>query len=160
MKINRFFGVILCFIPGAAHMYLGLMKQGIQLMTLFFLPIAVAEIVRLSIFMFILPIVWFYGFFDGLRKVNGHEELVDSDILIFNWIDIKKKWTGDHNKIIGYGLVALGGLLIFDRILMPVVDAQFGFYMSQYLHMGIISLLFILGGVKLIKGTKQDEGKS
>ncbi|WP_051569149.1 hypothetical protein [Alkaliphilus transvaalensis] len=159
MKTNRFFGFMLCFLPGAAHMYLGLKKQGLQLMTLFVLPMFLTELVRLSLFMFVLPIIWFYSFFDGLRKINGHEELIDSDVLIFNWLDHNKRWAGDQNKILGYGFIVLGGLLIFDRILMPIVSSNFGWQMRQYIHMGTISVVLILGGVKLLAGTQQGKGK-
>ena len=157
MKINRFFGTILCFFPGAAHLYLGLKKQGVQLMSLFFLPMFVTELIRLSGLMFVLPIIWFYAFFDGLRKINGHEELVDDNIAIFDWFNGKYQGFGNKNKTVAYGLIGLGALLILERILMPIVDAEFGWRVREYLYMGFVSLLLIGGGVMLLTSSNKDE---
>ncbi|MBM7614319.1 hypothetical protein [Alkaliphilus hydrothermalis] len=164
MKINRFFGTLLCFFPGAAHLYLGLKKQGVQLMALFLLPMFVTELIRISGLMFILPIIWFYAFFDGLRKINGHDELIDRNIAIFDWV--LDWYYGKHhgfsvkNKAIAYCLIGLGVLMILERILMPIVLIEFGYRVREYLYMGFVSLLLIGGGVMLLKsGIKEEEGE-
>lgn len=159
MRIKKFFRFLLCLFPGAAHLYLGLKRQGLQLMTLFFLPLFLSDMIRLSLFMFAVPVIWFYSFFDGLRKVNGQEELIDSDLMIFSWLTDDKFWSRDKHKLLAYGLIGLGLILIFERVLMPMVSMYFNWQVRGIIEMGIISVLLILGGIKLLISNKKEKGE-
>lgn len=156
--IKRFMRFLLCFVPGAAHLNLGLKKQGVQLMTLFFLPLFLGDMLRLGVVMFIAPIIWAYSFFDGLRKTNGEEEAVDSDIFIFEWFK-KQGGLPKDNKLLAYALIILGALLLLERILIPIIAMYFGYRIREFVQMGIVSILLIVGGIKLLKGSKIEESE-
>ena len=67
---NKFWTVFWSFIPGAGQMYHGLMKRGISLMALFAGVIAVAAFTYLAALTFLLPVIWFYSFFDTLNRIH------------------------------------------------------------------------------------------
>lgn len=157
MKKSRFFGVLCSFIPGAAHMYLGLKRQGLQLMILFFLPMIVSDFLRISVFFFALPIIWFYSFFDALRKLNGEDALEDNDILPIKWIYNNEINIG-QNKLIAYGLIILGSIMLLNRIVMPLLGTYFDWQVIEYLRTGVVALLFIAGGIKLLFGGRSERG--
>ncbi len=157
MRKSRFFGVLCSFIPGAAHMYLGLKRQGLQLMCLFFLPIVISDFLGISLVFFALPIVWFYSFFDALRKLNGEEPLEDHDILPVKWF-ADKDFSIAQNKVIAYGLIVIGGIMILNRIALPMVSQFLPYYIRNYIQTGIVAVLFIIGGIKLLAGGKMEKG--
>ena len=61
-KKSKTFASILAMFPGAGHMYLGLQRRGLQLMATFLLSIYLLDLLRLSAFLFLVPIIWFYSF--------------------------------------------------------------------------------------------------
>jgi len=140
--------VALSVVPGAGHMYLGLMKQGIQLMSAFFFTAFLMGWLNLSLLLFILPVIWFYGIFDALHRVDDNQEevLLESltDSGIFGWI-------GTHPRLVGWGLIVLGCFAIFDRIISPFLSWE----IKNYLQTGIVSFILIFSGIKLLIGTKE-----
>ncbi|GAB6085330.1 hypothetical protein [Alkaliphilus crotonatoxidans] len=155
---RSFFSLLLCLVPGAAHLYLGLKKQGIQLMTLFVMPIFFTDILKFSAFLSIVPIIWCYSFFDALRKVNGYDELEDRSLFIFDWISDEGYVSREKHRLLAYGLIILGGILIFQRILMPMVSRFINWETREYIEISTISILLILGGVKLLgTGNKKEK---
>ena len=76
-KKSKFIATFLSVFPGAGHLYLGLQQRGIQLMAAFLFSIFILNELRLGLFLFVIPIIWFYSFFDGLQKASkiGEEEL-------------------------------------------------------------------------------------
>lgn len=62
-KKNAFWRVICSLLPGAGEMYMGFMKMGLSLMTLFFSIVMVASIIEIGPLMLIGAIVWFFSFF-------------------------------------------------------------------------------------------------
>lgn len=139
--------VALSVVPGAGHMYLGLMQQGMQLMAAFFFTAFLMSWLHLSLLLFILPVIWFYGIFDALHRVEGEQEevLLDSltDSGIFGWI-------GTHPRLVGWGLILLGCFAIFDRIISPFLSWE----IKNYLQTGIVSFILIFSGIKLLIGSK------
>lgn len=67
---NKFLTFVLACIPGAGQMYHGLMKRGISLMLLFWGIIGVSVVTYLGVLNILLPIVWFYSFFDAVNRMN------------------------------------------------------------------------------------------
>lgn len=77
---NKFFTFIFSFIPGAGHMYLGMMTKGTVFMSLFFGIFAILAYFGLEVFMAFLPVVWCYSFFDVLNlKHLTYEERIASE---------------------------------------------------------------------------------
>jgi len=79
-KKSKFLTFMFTMLPGAGHMYLGLLRQGVQLMISFFLCFYLADWLKTSAFLVIAPIIWFYSFFDSMNKVNSEEAVEDGDI--------------------------------------------------------------------------------
>lgn len=154
MKINKTFGVFLSFLPGVAHMYMGLQRQGIELMTLFFLPMFLTDFIRISLFMFAVPIIWFYSFFDALHKLSDPEKRIDGDILLFSWLKGEVTTSWNKNKLLAYGLIFIGCVLIFQRVALPLVSTYISWGIARYLETAVLAILFILGGIKLLLGSK------
>jgi hypothetical protein len=68
---NRTLATIIAIFPGAAHLYLSMTKRGIQLMALFLFSVYVLDVLRLSLFFFLIPILWFFSFFDALQSITS-----------------------------------------------------------------------------------------
>ena len=69
MRKSRLFSLLCAFWPGAGEMYLGLMKRGIGIMILFWFALAIGATMFPWI-IFIMPVLWFYSFFDTLTLRN------------------------------------------------------------------------------------------
>lgn len=117
-KLSAFWSTVFSFIPGGGHMYLGLMRRGLQFMLAFFGIIALSSFFYSADFLiFFATIVWFYSFFDcyHMRKKLENGEKVEED-LIFP-VDIKKI----NRNHLGIGLVILGGLVLLNEFLDQLV---------------------------------------
>jgi hypothetical protein len=157
---SKTLATILSIFPGAGHMYLGLQRRGLQLMAAFLLAIYVMDVLRLSAFFFLIPLIWFYSFFDALQKASkyGEEELEDLPIV---------SYFVNHQKWIGVGLLLMGLYYFLDSILLPT----FAPYLSELLQIDlyywyqrlfqttIVCILLIGGGIKLLLGSKEKKGE-
>lgn len=156
--ISKFLTVLFSFLPGAGHMYMGLMRQGLQFMVLFFLPIFLIVWLRLGFLGLALPIIWCYSFFDALNRISGNEPVEDGDIMVVKWLKGKDTWLKERHKLIGYGLIVLGCILVFDRILFSLARNLLTWEQREYIKTGIVALFFIAGGVRLLMGNKTTKG--
>lgn len=157
-KKSKTIATLLSIVPGAGHLYLGLQKRGIQLMAAFLFSIYILDVLRLGLFLFIVPIIWFYSFFDGLQKASkaDYETLEDEPIV---------SYLINHQRWLGIGLIAFGLYYLGTNIFLPVVshfvaqyfklDIQYWFY--RYFQTTILCLLLIGGGIKLMSGTKKKQ---
>lgn len=136
--------VALSLIPGAGHMYLGLQKQGLQFMSLFFFTAFLMGWLNMSLFLFVLPIIWFYSLFDAYHRVEDNKvEKWNDGIPLLSWFSNNPKWTG-------WGLIITGCLVIFERILAPLIQWQ----VRNYLQTALVALVLIASGVRLLAGSK------
>ena len=143
---SRFWALIFGAIPGAGHMYLGWQEKGLQIMSLFFLSIFVMDWLRLSIVLFLVPVVWFYSFFDVLQLVSGTLEQPDNTKdNIIAWLTAKQRW-------VGVALILIGILVLFDRLLVPYLDYR----IVDAMKTGLVAILLIGGGLRLAMGAKVD----
>ncbi|WP_438351200.1 hypothetical protein ACP8HI_11485 [Paenibacillus sp. FA6] len=152
-KRSKILVTLLSAFPGAGHMYLGLQKRGLQLMVLFLGSIYVLDILRLSLFMFLIPVIWFYSFFDGLQQASryGKEPLIDRPLV---------EGLDNHRGLIGIGLLVLGLYYLGTQFIIPVLERQFPEYridyrLRTYIQTFIVSVLLIGGGLKLALGNKK-----
>ncbi|MFC4323977.1 hypothetical protein [Litchfieldia salsa] len=154
-KKSKALATILSVFPGAGHMYLGLQKRGLQLMAAFLFGIYILDILRLSLFLFLIPLIWFYSFFDALQKVSKHGEEEIEDIPLVSYFINHQRWFG-------IGLLGLGLYYMFDNVLVdalgPFINMTFGVDLSywyyNYFQTIVICTLLIGGGLKLIFGSK------
>ncbi|QQZ09081.1 hypothetical protein [Heyndrickxia vini] len=155
-KKSRSIATFLSIFPGVGHLYLGLQIRGIQLMAAFLFSIYILDVMRLGVFLFLVPIIWFYSFFDGLQKASkfGKEEMNDQPVI---------SYLINHQKWVGIGLLVLGLYYLFVNILLPTlspiiyryinIDLQVWF--NRYFQTALVSVLLIGGGVKLIVRNKR-----
>lgn len=141
---KKMIAVGLSIIPGAGHMYLGLQKEGLVLMSIFFFAIFLMSWLNMSVFLFLLPIIWFYSLFDAMHSVEDIDNRTQVESYLFSWFD---KNTG----IIGWGLIVMGVLAILNRIVTPLLTWQ----ARNYLQTGIVALVLITSGIKLLIGSKE-----
>ncbi|MFC5451466.1 hypothetical protein [Paenibacillus aestuarii] len=151
---NRTLATIIAIFPGAAHLYLNMNKRGIQLMASFLFAVYVLDMMRLSFFLFLIPLLWFYSFFDALQSIAKYENgtLTDKPLI--------ENWTA-HNKTIGILLVILGGYYAFKQIIMQLLYEFFP--QSNYIHLVsnfgqtvIVALILIGAGFKLLLYRKKN----
>lgn len=142
MKMNKkTITLALSIVPGAGHMYLGYQSKGIAIMGAFFFSIFFMGWLGISLLLFLLPLIWFYSFFDAMHLVDGSEEIINRELELPK---IKPEWLGG-------GLIAIGIIIILERILYPLIDYQ----IRRYIQTSIVSLVFIIaGGVILNKDKK------
>lgn len=152
---SKILALTFSIIPGAGHMYLQQMEKGIQLMAAFFLTLYLSDFLNLSLLLMLAPILWFYSVFDVLHQDSNPSRKPEATFLgdFFR----ENHFSGKAGKYLGIGLIAVGLILIFDKIVLPqiayLLDGQF----REYFRTGIIALLFIGGGLKLMLGSKAGE---
>ncbi|MEM5594747.1 hypothetical protein AAHH67_28800 [Niallia circulans] len=155
-KKSKFIATFLSVFPGAGHLYLGLQQRGIQLMAAFLFSIFILNELRLGLFLFVIPIIWFYSFFDGLQKASrvGEEELEDTPVIAY--LINYQKWFGIGLLVIGLYYLMINIILpIFSPIIQNVINVDLRFFFYQYFQTGIVCLVLIIGGIHLLKGTKK-----
>jgi len=135
----------LSMIPGAGHMYLGYMHKGLLIMGAFFFSVFFMGWLGISFLLFLLPLIWCYSFFDAMHIVDGStEEIKDQEIELPK---LKPEWTG-------FGLIAIGIVIMLERILYPLIQYE----IRRYIQTSIVSLIFIvIGGTILMKNKKSIE---
>lgn len=100
-----------CFsmMPGAAHMSLGLLRRGLQLMVSFIGAFFILGYARFESLIPLLVIpIWFYSFFDGYhtrKKIENGEPQEDNSNFDFSFLLQNKKYLGIG--LIVFGLLGL-----------------------------------------------------
>lgn len=151
---NRTIATIIAIFPGAAHLYLSMTKRGIQLMAVFLFSIYVLDVLRLSLFFFLIPILWFFSFFDALQSISKYENgtLTDKPLV--------ENWTA-YQRLIGVVLIVLGGYYVFSeffvQFLYQVLPASrnYMYLLNNFSQTLIVALLLIGGGIRLLMNRKQ-----
>lgn len=145
---KKIISMLLSIIPGAGHMYLNLQKQGVELMGIFFLSLYLADWLNMGLFLIVVPIVWFYSLFDVMYKAS-QDKPQDSDLFISNWFG--NKTVKQRNRLVGIVLIVIGAICICENIVFPEVGKIINLHIRVYVQTAAVSLLFIYGGIKLIK---------
>lgn len=159
-KKNKTLAMLLSIFPGAGHMYLGLQKRGLQLMAAFLFSIYIMDVLRLSLFLFLIPIIWFFSFFDALQYISRYGRVEIRDVPVVDWLMNHQRW-------IGVGLLGLGLYYLVDNVLINGLDRWFNEQLSreimhwyrQYFHTFIVCVLLIGGGLRLLFGSKREKGE-
>ncbi len=145
MRKNRFFTFILSFMPGLGHMYLGFMKRGTSIMTVFLGIFFLAVSFDLEAICFILPVIWFYSFFDAINYNNMPIEqklLVEDKVFLLDEILNESKY---HSLI--------GGILVFLGIYM-ICNQFMSWRLLRTAFNLLLSIIIILLGLTLIKNNR------
>ena len=178
-KKNRFFTFICSFMPGAAEMYMGFMKNGFTLMLMFLLPFSLLVIYGgLDFLMPISVVMWCYGFFHARNYAGlddqSFEALEDRYVWEeFSDIDLSRMSDKKARKWISAILIVIGASLIWDyfsNILYRLIPE--GYWEDMYpvlnnIPQVVISVVMVIVGIRMIIGKKKEldttgevEGKS
>ena len=165
---NAILTFFFAFIPGAGQMYQGYMKRGLSLILMAVGPLAVSGL--FDPFAYLTIIVWMYAFFDtfNLRAQIAAGQTVEDDYLVH--IDTKDKrliqMSKDSHRLLGWSCIALGVLMAYSGILMPIVDDvvwRWGqnspFFRAVYLVLSqlpqiVVCVILIVCGVWLVRGPR------
>jgi TM2 domain-containing membrane protein YozV len=145
--------LLLAVFPGAGHLYLGLQQRGLQLMAAFLLSIYLMDALQLSLFLYLIPIIWFYSLFDAMQMVSKPEgeELKDVPLI---------KGLMNHQRWVGIALISIGAYYLLDSAILGLIqeafpDLRVAYWFHRYAQVTIVSVLFIFGGFKLMLGSKK-----
>ena len=134
---NKFLTFVLGLIPGAGQMYHGLLKRGVSIMLLFWGVMAVSALTYLGVLNFLLPVVWFYSFFDTVNRMNltlDELKMIPDDYIIFGGLSKKANPETPGGRAIS-GLVRGRHLLFgWGLILLAVWIFLNGFFSSSFFY--------------------------
>ena len=170
-KKSKFLTFVFSLLPGAGHMYMGFMNMGVSFMSVFFFTIFLSTWLNIGPLLFVLPLIWFYSFFDCTNRLSLDEEefLLLEDKYLFS-IDklskLDKNIFKKRNFAAGVVLLILGIYLIADNM-MNVLAQYIPQYIPQELYYIIqdfmrqtpkiiIGVAIIVIGVRLIIGKKRE----
>lgn len=174
-KKNKILFFLFSLIPGAAHMYIGLVKRGLVIMLVLVAGAGLAMMADTPAFLLVLPVLWFYSFFDAWNKYHLPEEKltkVQDDFLFFlNAMpenvrsDPRFKKVASANVLKVGGIVAIiaGAYLIWDQIIVRVLirllsdtGAEILSQISYKLPQVAVAVILIVVGIKLISHKKRE----
>lgn len=158
---------IFSLIPGAGEMYMGFKKQGISIMLLFWSVIAIAAWSGMNWFIFLIPIIWFYSFFNvhNLKCLSEEEfySMEDAYILHMDRLgnDIDSLIFG-HRRSVAIFLIVFGATILWNNIvdffyfILPDRLANILGTFAYHLPQIVIAIAIILIGWYLLT-RKKDE---
>lgn len=166
-KKSKFLTFMFSFLPGAGHMYMGFMKMGISLMSLFFFLIFFSSWLDIGPLLFILPILWFYSFFDCINKSCSTDEefLLLEDTYLFSldrMVKIDKDIFKKRRLFAGILILLLGVYLVWNNTMnflsRYISNESYEAINNVTRHAPqlIIGIAIIFVGAKLILGKKKE----
>lgn len=170
-KRNSFWTFVFSMLPGAGHMYMGFMKLGVSIMALFFFTIFLSSFLDIGPLVYILPILWFYAFFDCINKQYSKDE--DFARLEDHYLFTSDQFAGPDNiftqkgKLIAGILLLVIGIYILWRNLLhflcAILPSRFVntlLNMTSNIPQIIIGVAIIVLGAWLIVGRKKEMDKN
>lgn len=165
-KKNAILTFIFSLVPGAGEMFMGFMKQGVSLMSMFFACIAISAWIRADALAFIGIIVWCYSFFHvhNLRSLSEEEfqKVEDKIIVPFNGMDLDFHITNNKLRTVGaVAMIFFGASLLWNYLLdiigriLPEEIYYVLWDICYDLPEAVIGVVIIWLGVRLIKGKKK-----
>jgi hypothetical protein len=170
-KRSSFWTVIFSFLPGGGHMFMGFMKLGLSLMTLFFFTIFISSWLDLGALVYLIPIIWFYAFFDCVNKrFSSDQDFARfEDHFLFSKEDFqigKYNLNGKFSLIGGIVLLLLGLYIIWRNFFAHIINLIAPEFFSRLMMLLgtlpqlIIGAAIIALGVWLIIGKKKENDKN
>lgn len=169
-KRSKFLTVVFSFLPGAGHMFMGFMKMGLSFMAAFFGVIFLSSWLDFGIMLYILPLIWFYAFFDAVNKRFSSDEafaaLTDRFLLTDSGLFDKGNGFFKKKRLFGgIALMILGIYLICKNMYRLVWDilpnniVNTLSWVGGYIPQIIIGLIIVAIGIRLIVGKKREGGE-
>ncbi len=164
---NRSATVVCAILPGAGHMLMGFMKRGVSFMGLFFLVIFLSSWLRIGPLLYLLPVLWFYAFFECLNiawaSAEEFSHLHDSYLFqpgnspVLNGVS-SRRWAFYG----GILLVFFGVYLVLDKFAVYSTGFLSDYassvicMISSILPQIFFGVVIILIGIRLIVGKKKE----
>lgn len=159
--------IFCALLPGAGHMYMGFMKRGVSFMGLFFLTIFLSSWLGIGPLMYLLPVLWFYAFFEciNITSASPEEFSLLRDSYLFQSGSSPVVTSAYSRRLAFYGgilLVLFGVYLIMSMIRYNLSDYMTSNAAKVYSTvMAVFPQLFfgvviILIGIRLIVGKKKE----
>ena len=156
---------IFSLIPGAGEMYMGFKKQGISIMLLFWGVFAVGSCTGMDWLIFLIPIIWFYSFFNvhNLKSLSEEEfySVEDSYVLHMD------KLLGDvdtllshHRKLTAIILIVFGASILWNNLvdffymILPGYLANVLGTFAYHLPQLVIAVAIIFAGIYILTRKK------
>lgn len=128
MERNKFLVFCFAFVPGAGQMYLGMMKKGLVIHECFLGGNCQLQSCSIWSSLRILPIIWFYAFFDTFNSARYHaDQRLQMDYKF--WEDMKhggwvpkmgEKFSNKTPKFLGLGCILLGLYSLYETVIAPL----------------------------------------
>ena len=158
---------IFSLIPGAGEMYMGFKKQGLSIMLLFWGVFAVGSFTGMDWLIFLIPIIWFYSFFNvhNLKSLSEEEFYSIEDSYVFHMDELAgdiSSLVSHHRKLAAILLIILGASILWNNIVdffymilpgyLADVLGTFAYHVPQL----VIAVCIILAGIYILT-RKKDE---
>lgn len=161
MRKSRFLTFLFGMIPGAGQMYLGYMKRGVSLMGAFAVVLTIAAFLNIPVLTFLLPVIWFYAFFDALnlRSLTFDTRCIQDDFLFH--LDDLRRWdvigfAQRRHLLVGCLCIFIGIYILLQNIIAPIFVRLFDIWVvsaiAQSLPTLALAVVIILFGLRLIRG--------
>ena len=167
-KKDKVLTVLFSLLPGAGHMYMGFMKMGVSYMSAFFIVIFLSSWLDIGPLLFLIPVLWFYSFFDSINKrFSSDEEFAAyEDRYPFSREAIAgKRFQKSGRLAAGLVLLVLGVIMLWKNLLQwfsPVIPEPVYLALSSATRSApqiIFAAIIIVIGVRLIMGKKKEAGR-
>lgn len=150
---NKVLAIALSIFPGTGHLYLGLQKRGLQLMAGFLLMIFIMDNLRLSLFLFLLPLYWCFSFFDALHQTTRYERQTLTDDPVLSQLIPYQRWFGI--AMLGFGMYYLLDRVAAEYVFRYWVDLHQQYMQIKYMFpTAITAFIMIIIGLRLAFGGK------
>ena len=166
VKKNNFFTFIFSFLPGAAEMYLGFMKNGFSIMAIFFVTCALGIFTEFDFIMAIVALEWFYGFFHArnVAKLDDEGFAGFPDVYVWEEFDSGRALHIPVEKVrtaFAVILMLIGLGMIWDYVakivfkLIPNEYWDFLYPIISDIPSVLIAIVLVAAGFILIAGKKK-----
>ena len=158
---------IFSLIPGAGEMYMGFKKQGLSIMLLFWGVFAAGSFTGMDWLIFLIPIIWFYSFFNvhNLKSLSEEEFYSIEDSYVFHMDELAgdiSSLVSHHRKLTAILLIILGASILWNNIvdffymILPGYLADVLGTFAYHLPQLVIAVCIILAGIYILT-RKKDE---
>lgn len=158
---------IFSLIPGAGEMYMGFKKQGLSIMLLFWGVFAVGACTGMDWLIFLIPIIWFYSFFNvhNLKSLSEEEFYSIEDSYVFHMDELAgeiNSLIGHHRKPAAILLIIFGASILWNNVvdffymILPGYLADVLGTFAYHLPQLVIAVCIIFAGIYILT-RKKDE---
>ncbi len=169
-KRNKTLTILFSLIPGGGHMFMGFMKLGVSLMSLFFLLIFLSSWLNIGPLLYALPVLWFYSFFSSINMAwAGEQQFSETeDRYCFSaesFSHVNKRLSGRGGLYIGILLLFFGIYLIISKLVQSLYSslqaeiADALFRVVDVFPQIFLGAIIVLIGVRLIIGKRRELNK-